>query len=189
MSKTATTLAIVLGLIAFVVFWFIGNYNSLVSSRNQVEKSWSMVETQYQRRLDLIGNLVESVKGAQKQEQEVFGKIAESRQMFQSSNATDNQKAEAASNIESQVIALLPRLQEAYPDLKSNQQVQDLMNQLRGTEDGILKARDQYNTTANNYNTNIQRFPKSLFAKTFGFEKKTLFKAESGAEKGAKVQF
>lgn len=189
MSKSAIVVGSILGVVAVVAMWFMGNYNSLVTSKLQVEKSWSMVETQYQRRLDLIGNLVESVKGAQQQEVSVFGKIAESRQVFSNPSSTDNQKAEAASSIETSVIALLPRLQEAYPDLKSNQQVQSLMNDLKGTEDGILKARDSYNTTATNYNTNITRFPKNLFAKTFGFEQKSLFKSESGAEKAPKVKF
>jgi len=187
MSKAAITTGIILGVIGFMILWFVGNYNSLVSSRNQVEKSWSMVESQYQRRLDLIDNLVESVKGAQGQEREVFIKIAEARTAY--NNATnDNDKATAAGNLETN-IALIPRLQEAYPDLKSNQQVQTLMSDLKGTEDGILKARDNYNATANNYNTNIQRFPKNMFANSFGFEAKTLFKSDHGAEKGAKVKF
>lgn len=187
MSKAAISVGIVLGVLVFIGLWIVGNYNSLVSSRNQVEKSWSMVETQYQRRLDLIDNLVSSVKGAQGQEREVFIKIAEARTKYNSATS-DNEKAAAASNLETN-IALLPRLQEAYPDLKSNQQVQTLMTDLKGTEDGILKARDQYNTTANNYNTNIERFPKNMFANTFGFEKKTLFKSDEGASKATKVQF
>lgn len=186
MSKAAIT-AVVFGCVAVIALWFGGNYNSLVSSRNQVEKSWSMVETQYQRRLDLIDNLVSSVKGAQGQEREVFIKIAEARNKYGSASS-DNDKAAAASNLETN-IALLPRLQEAYPELKSNQQVQTLMNDLRGTEDGILSARNAYNTTATNYNTNISSFPKNIFAHVFGFEKKTLFKSDDGASKATKVQF
>lgn len=187
MSRTAIAVGIVLGVVAFIGFWIVGNYNSLVSSRNQVDKSWSMVENQYQRRLDLIDNLVESVKGAQGQEREVFIKIAEARTRYNSA-VSDNDKAEAASNLETN-IALLPRLQEAYPELKSNQQVQTLMTDLKGTEDGILKARDAYNATATNYNTNIERFPKNVFASTFGFEKRTLFKSDEGASKVTKVKF
>lgn len=187
MSKSAITVGIILGIVAFMALWVMGNYNSLVSSRNAVEKSWSMVETQYQRRLDLVENLLNSAKGAQGQEREVFIKIAEARTKYNAAT-TDNDKAAAAGVLETN-IALLPRLQEAYPDLKSNNQVQALMNELTKTEDGILKARDQYNTTANNYNTNIERFPKSIFANTFGFDKKTLFKADEGAAKSTKVQF
>lgn len=189
MSKAAMTTAIILGIVGIMALWIVGNYNSLVGSRNAVDKSWASVETQYQKRLDLVDNLVSSVKGAQQQEKDVFGKIAESRQVFQNPESTSNEQAAAASNIESQVIALLPRLQEAYPDLKSNQQVQDLMNQIRGTEDGILKARDTYNTTVNNYNTQIQKFPKNMFANTFGFETRTLFKSEAAAATAPKVKF
>ena len=187
MTKSSIFVASVLGFFLLIGLWGVGNYNSLVTSRNQVEKSWSLVETQYQRRLDLIDNLVQSVKGGQKQEREVFVKIAEARTRYNSAS-TDEGKTNAANDIETN-IALLPRLQEAYPDLKSNQQVQALMGELKGTEDEILKARDMYNTTTNNYNTNIQRFPKSIFASSFGFEKKTLFKSDSGAEKATKVNF
>ena len=187
MSKSAITVGIILGVIAFAAFWVIGNYNSLVASRNAVEKSWSMVETQYQRRLDLVENLLNSAKGAQGQEREVFIKIAEARTRYNSATS-DNEKAEAAGSLETN-IALLPRLQEAYPELKSNNQVQALMNELKNTEDGILKARDQYNITANNYNTNITRFPKNMFANTFGFEVKSLFKSDDGAAKATKIQF
>lgn len=187
MSKAAITAGIVVGVVMFFILWGVGNYNSLISSRNQVEKSWSMVETQYQKRFDSIDNYVESAKGAQGQEREVFIKIAEARNAYNTAT-TDNEKASAASSLETN-IALLPRLQEAYPDLKSNQQVQTLMENIKATEGDIAHARDQYNTTANNYNTNIERFPKNMFANTFGFEKKTLFKADEGAAKATKVKF
>jgi len=173
--------------VAFVFAWCVGNYNSLVTSKAQVEKSWSKVETRYQRRLDLIGNLVESVKGAQGQEQKVFGDIAKARSAY--GNATNSaDKAAAASSMETN-IALIPRLQEAYPELKSNQQVTALMTQLAGTEDDILGARDEYNSTTTNYNVNIQSFPKSIFANWFGFTKQPLFKSEKGSEKAPKVKF
>lgn len=187
MSKVAIGAAAVLGFLFLAVLWGVGNYNSLVTSRNQVEKSWSMVETQYQRRFDLIGNLVESVKGGQKQELEVLTKIADARKAYSSAGSI-NDKATAASQIETNV-ALLPRLQEAYPELKSNQLVQSLMTDLKGTEDGIVKARDTFNVTATNYNTNIQRFPKNLFAKSYGFEKQNLFKSDTEAAKATQVKF
>ena len=187
-SMPAKFTAILLGIIFILVLLVIGNYNSLVTAKTQVEKSWSQVETQYQRRLDLIDNLVESVKGAQTQEREVFIKVAEARSNYNKATSTSD-KAEAASQVETSVIALLPRLQEAYPELKSNQQVQGLMNELTKTEDTIVKARDHYNDTTTNYNLNIQRFPKNLFANMFGFEKQNLFKSEGGAEKAPKVKF
>lgn len=185
MSKLAIGTGIILGFFLLVGLWFVGNYNSLISSRNQVDQAWGSVETQYQRRFDLIDNLVTSVKGAQKQELEVFSVIAEARKVYNNSSNT-NDKTEAANIIETG-ISLIPRLQEAYPELKSNQQITTLMNDLRGTEDGILKVRDSYNKTVTNYNTNIQRFPKNLFARSFGFEKRSLFKAEAGSQKAPKV--
>lgn len=187
MSKIAITVGIILGFFFLIGAWWVGNYNSLVASRNKVEQSWSMVETQYQRRLDLIDNLVEIVKGAQKQEQIVFKDIAEARKGY--SGATNsNDQAEAAGRVESSLARLLV-ITESYPELKSNQNVQALQAELAKTEDGIVKARDTYNTTATNYNTNIERFPKNLFAKTFGFEKQKLFKSDGGAEKAPKIKF
>jgi LemA protein len=187
MTKPATITGGILVFFLIVGLWIMGNFNSLISSKNAVDKSWSKVETQYQRRLDLIDNLVSSTKGAQGQEREVFIKIAEARTRYNNASSSTD-KAQAASQIETNV-ALLPRLQEAYPDLKSNQQVQSLMNQLTTTEDGILKARDGYNDTTTNYNIGIQRFPKNLFAGWFGFAKIALFKADSGANKAPQVKF
>lgn len=187
MTKTAIKTLVGLGVVFIIGLWFVGNYNSLVTSQNAVEKSWSSIETQYQRRFDLIGNLVESVKGGQKQELAVFTEIANARKVYSSAKST-NDKASAMNSMETS-IALLPRLQEAYPELKSNALVQSLMSDLKGTEDGIQKARDTYNTTANNYNNNIRRFPKNIFANVFGFEKATLFKSTANAEKAVQVKF
>jgi LemA protein len=175
-------------LIVFVLgLWLVGNYNSLVQARNDTTKSWSKVETQYQRRFDLVGNLVESVKGAQGQEAKVFGDIAAARTGYaNASNPSD--KAKAASAMETN-IALIPRLQEAYPELKSNALVASLMTQLTGTEDGILGVRNTYNDTATNYNTNIESFPKSVFASVFGFKEFALFKADTAAAKAPAVKF
>ena len=187
MSKPAIVLAFILGFLFVSGLWLMGNYNSLVGSKNQVDKSWASVETQYQRRFDLIDNLVESVKGSQKQEVAVFGEIAKSRKQYLSATNT-NDKAVAMSSLETN-IALIPRLQEAYPELRSNENVQMLMTDIRGTEDGILKARDTFNTTATNYNTNILSFPKNIFARVFGFEKQSLFKADAGTSVAPKVKF
>lgn len=185
-KQSKITGGILLGVL-ILGLWIMGNFNSLVSSKNSVDKSWSRVETQYQRRLDLIGNLVESTKGAQGQEREVFIKIAQARTNYNNATSSSD-KAKAASQVETNV-ALIPRLQEAYPDLKSNQQVQSLMNQLTSTEDGILQARDHYNDTATNYNTGIQSFPKNTFASMFGYTTVSLFKADTGAKNAPKVKF
>lgn len=187
LSPTAIKTLITLCIIFFVGLWLIGNYNSLVTSRNSVDKAWASIETQYQRRFDLIGNIVESVKGGQKQELTVFTNIANARKQYSSATSV-NDKTTAISSIETN-LALLPRMQEAYPELKTNTLVQSLMTELKGTEDGIAKARDHFNTTATNYNNNISRFPKNLFANMFGFEKTTLFKSTENADKAVQVKF
>lgn len=187
MSKAAIIAGAFLGFLLLMGAWSVGNYNSLVTSRTQTEKSWSMVETQYQRRLDLIQNLVETVKGAQIQEQKVFGDIADARSKYAGSNGSSEQ-AQAAGNVESALARLLV-ITESYPELKSNQNVQALQAELGKTEDGIAKARDAYNATASNYNANIARFPKNLFAGAFGFTKQNLFKAEAGSDKSPRVKF
>jgi LemA protein len=187
MSKVSIIVGSILGFILLISLWFSGNYNSLVTSKSQVDNSWAAVEVQYQRRLDLIDNLVSSAKGAQKQEVEVFGKIADARSRYNSAVSTDD-KTNAANDIETN-IALLPRLQEAYPDLKSNEQIKALMNELSSTEGAIANVRDSYNKTATNYNIGVQRFPKSIFAKVFNYGKVPMFKASSGADKATKVEF
>lgn len=180
------------GAVLLVLFllglWFVGNYNSLVGAKAAVDNSWAKVETQYQRRLDLIDNLVASVKGAQKQEVEVFGKIADARKQYNSASTTE-EKAEAASTIEQNVTAIVPRLQEAYPELKSNQNVTKLMDELAGTENSISGVRDVYNDTVTNYNVNVARFPKNIFASMFGFDKATLFKSDEAAKDAPTVEF
>lgn len=187
LSKSAIVTGAVLFFIFFMGGWLAGNYNSLVAANEDVDNSWSKVETQYQRRFDLIGNVVESVKGSQLQEQKVFGDIANARKQYQSATSTD-EKAQAASNIETNV-ALIPRLQEAYPELKSNQNVQMLMKELAGTEGQVATTRDKFNDTVTNYNKNVQRFPKNVFASLFGFKERAQFKAAQGADKAPQVKF
>ena len=187
LSKPALITGLMLCLLLIIGLIFIGNYNSLVNAKANVDQSWASVETQYQRRLDLVGNLVASVKGAQGQEQIVFGKIADARTAY--NNATNtNDKAAAASAVESNV-ALIPKLQEAYPDLKSNAQVTQLMNQLTSTEDSILSARNAYNAQATTYNISILRFPTNIFAGFFGYHTQSLFKADSTASTAPTVNF
>ena len=186
MSKAAIVVAAILGTILVIGLWLAGNFNSLVVAKAQVDKSWATVETQYQRRLDLIDNLVATVKGAQKQEQTVFGDIAKARSQYAGSRSS-NEQAVAAGQMETALARLLV-ITESYPELKSNTNVQALAGELTKTEDGIATARDGYNGTATNYNINISRFPKSLFASVFGYKKAELFKAESSASKVPKVQ-
>lgn len=187
LTKPAKITAIVLAVVVVFGLWIGGNYNSLVTSKNEVDNSWAKVETQYQRRLDLIDNVVQSVKGAQGQEQKVFGDIANARKAYSNANST-SEKAAAASQIESNV-AVIPKLQEAYPELKSNDQVTKLVGELQGTENQIASARDKYNDTATNYNNGVTRFPKNMFAGIFGFHKQALFKADQAAATAPKVKF
>lgn len=186
--------AIIAGVVAFVVLvlvgWLVANFNSLVTMNEDVDNSWAKVETQYQRRLDLVGNLVESVKGSQLQEQEVFKAIANARSQYQNAqkNGDENGQAQAASNVETN-LALVPRLQEAYPELKSNQNVQSLMGQLAGTEDQIAGARDKYNDTVTNYNKGIGQIPKVVFANWFGYKQRQQFKSSPSAATAPSVDF
>ena len=187
LSKPAIVTGIVLLTIAFFGFWLVGNYNSLVGARNGVSNSRAKIDTQLERRYELVDNIVESVKGSQAQESEVFGKIAEARKIGGSATSPE-QEAEANNTIDTQ-IALLPRLQEAYPELRSNEQVTRLIGELQGTANSILQARNDYNDTVTNYNNNIAKFPKSVFAGMFNFDKEELFKARSEALNNPKVKF
>ncbi|MDQ0825381.1 LemA protein [Arthrobacter sp. B2I5] len=185
MNKPAIITGVALSLIAIVGLVFAGNYNSLVSSKAEVDNAWAQVETQYQRRLDLIGNLVASVKGAQGQEQKVFGELADARSKYAGASSSSD-RAEAASQTESALGRLLA-ITENYPELKSNGTVKDLMTQLTGTEDGIAKARTDYNITAKSYNVSIMSWPKNMFAGWWGYKQQALFKADSGAATAPKV--
>lgn len=187
--KAPIIVGVVLLFLLILGGWLAGNFNDLVRANNQVKNSLAKIETQEQRRYDLIDNIVGSVKGAQKQEVEVFGRIADARKISSSPTASNEEKAEASQVVSSQVTALIPRLQEAYPELKSNDQVSKLIGELQGTEGAIAKSRDAFNDTANNYNTNIQSFPKVLFANMFGFKTYDLYKADEAANKAPKVNF
>lgn len=179
--------AIILFVLLLIGMWFVGNYNSLVSASNGVDNRWAKVEVQYQRRLDLISNYANVAKGTQIQEQKVFGDIAKARSQYNNASTTD-EKAEAASRIETNV-ALIPRLQEAYPELKSNQTLNNLASEIAGTENGIAGVRNDYNDAVTNYNTGITSFPKNIFAGLFNYEKKKLFKSETSAAKAPTVKF
>lgn len=187
LSRPAVVTAIILGILVISGLWFAGNYNSLVVANNSVDNSKAKIDTQLERRYELIDNIVASVKGSQAQESDVFGKIADARKVG-SSATSEGAEANANATIDQQ-IALLPRLQEQYPDLKSNDQVTRLIQELQGTAGQVATARDTYNDTATNYNNNIASFPKSIFATIFNFHKRELFKASSAAQVNPKVDF
>jgi LemA protein len=182
-----TPVGIIVGLALLAVLFVGGKYNSLVTMNEGVTGQWAQVETQYQRRFDLIPNLVSSVQGAMKQEQAVFGQLAEARSKYAGA-ATPDQKAEAAGQVESAFARLLV-VMENYPQLKSIETVQGLMAELAGTENRVAVERGRYNEAVRDYNVAVKTFPGSLISSLFGFAPRTMFEAAQGAENAPKVQF
>jgi len=171
-----------------VVLWVIGSYNGLVQKDVTVTTAWAQVETQYQRRLDLIPNLVETVKGYKIHEASVFKNIAQSRAKLAGAR-TVSEKVEAANGVESALSRLLV-IVENYPNLKADANFRQLMDNLEGTENRIAYSRGQYNEAVMVYNISTRTFPTGLIAGMFGFEKvKPMFEAAKGAEKAPKIKF
>ena len=187
---------IFIGVIVVIVLWAISGYNSLVNMDEGVTNKWSNVETQYQRRADLIPNLVNTVKGYAKHESLTLEAVMQARSQatqvkIDPSNCTPEQLAayqKAQGDVTSALGKLLAII-ENYPDLKANQNFLELQSQLEGTENRITVARKDFNDAANVYNASIRRFPKNILAGIFGFEKHAYFEAEAGAEKAPKVEF
>lgn len=178
---------ILAGALLFIM-WIVGTYNGMVQGEEKVMTSWSAVETQYQRRFDLIPSLVNSVQGILTQEQEIFGEIAQARTQYANSKqgGTQEEQVEAYGEYES-VIGRLLMIMENYPQLRSYEQVQSLMDELAGTENRVTIARDRYNEAVQEWNVSIRRFPRSMAAAFFGFEERTRFEAEQGAESAPEV--
>lgn len=192
--KKSTIILIVA--IAAVAIWAISGYNGLVTMDEKVSGEWANVEAQYQRRADLIPNLVNTVKGYAKHEQETLeGVITARSQATQIKVNADDltpeklaeyQKAQGAIT---SALGKLLAITEKYPDLKANQQFSDLQAQLEGTENRINVARINFNQVAKEFNTSIRRFPKNILAGMFSFDKRAYFEAEEGAEQAPKVEF
>jgi LemA protein len=180
------TLFVVLGLVIILGISLMSSYNSLVAMNEGVNTQWSQVEVQYQRRFDLIPNLVASVQGQMKQETAIFTGIAQARQGYAGARTVD-EKVQAAGQLEGALGRLL-MITENYPVLKSNENVQSLMTQLEGTENRVSVERMRYNDMVKEYNVKVKSFPGSLLAKMFGFEVKKQFEAETGAASAPKVQ-
>jgi LemA protein len=168
-----------------IVLSLVGMYNGLVTKSQAVDAQWAQVETQYQRRLDLIPNLVNSVKGIMKQEQTVFDAIAQARTQYGNATTVDA-KAAAAGQVETALGRLLAVV-ENYPDLKSSQNVTALMDELSGTENRISVERRRYNDLVREYNTQIKTFPTNMLAGMFGFTEKQYFQSAAGADQPPKV--
>jgi len=180
-------IAVVVLLILIAVGMVWGNYNSLVTKSQAIDAQWAQVETQYQRRYDLIPNLVNSVKGIMAQEQAVFSQISEARTKYAGAKTTD-EKAVASSGLDSAISRLLV-IMENYPQLRSVETVTQLMDELSGTENRISVERRRYNTIVQEYNTSIKKVPTNLIAAMFNFNEREYFKSVSGADQAPKVEF
>ncbi len=185
--KTSNIVLLVIGAIVLITgLWVLSSYNSFITMNETVDTAWSQVETQYQRRFDLVPNLVSATKGILTQEQKVFSDIAEARSKY--SGATkSNDKVDAMNQYDSALSRLLV-VMENYPQLKSYENVRALTDELAGTENRVLVARDRYNNEVKTYNITIKRFPKNLLANMFGYDAKVFFNAVDEASKAPKVE-
>lgn len=193
MKKSSIILIVV---VAVLAIWAVSGYNGLVTMDETVSTQWANVETQYQRRADLIPNLVSTVKGYATHEKETLeGVISARSQATQIKVNADDLTPEKLAQYQqaqgaiSSALGKLLAITERYPDLKANQQFQELQAQLEGTENRINVARTNFNNTAKEFNTAIRRFPKNILAGLFGFEKRAYFEAAAGAEQAPKVEF
>lgn len=186
---------IIVGVLLLVGLWIGGTYNSLVGDREKVSAAFSNVETQYQRRADLVDNLVATVKGSSGFEQETLTAVTDARAQVgkvsidANASQADVQKYVEAQNQMTSSLSRLIAVAENYPDLKSTAAYQDLMSQLEGTENRIQVARSDFNEVARPYNARVQTFPTVLIANLFGFDQRAYFQSESGAEKAPTVDF
>jgi len=187
MNRLQKFALIILLIIAPVFLSGCGTYNTLVSLDEGVKEAWAQVETQLQRRYDLIPNYVETVKGYAKQEKEVFIKVTEARSRVGQAQTIPD-KIEANNELTSALSRLLVVV-EQYPELKSNQNFLRLQDELAGTENRIAVARRRYNEAVKTYNVAVRSFPQNLVAKMFSFEKATFFEAPEAAKAPPKVEF
>ncbi len=182
--------------VLWVGYYAYSTYNKCIDASQTVKNSWANVENAYQKRLDLIPNIVATVKGYAEHEQETFTAITEARAKassinFDSKNLTEENIA-AFDAAQEEVSGALSRLLvsvEAYPELKANQNFMDLQNELKVIENDIIVRRDEFNKTVKAYNILVLKFPRNIFAKMFGFKESAYFKAKEGADEAPKVEF
>ncbi|MFH1160307.1 MAG: LemA family protein [bacterium] len=196
LSKGWIILIVVIGIIVILIGWGTRIYNNLVTQDENVGKAWANVENVYQRRADLIPNLVATVKGVANFEQQTLTAVIEARAKATSVtvdpknlNAESLKQFQAAQDGLSSALSRLMVVVERYPELKATQNFMELQAQLEGTENRITVERMKFNEAAQAYNTYIRRFPATIFAGMFGFEKKAYFEAQQGAETAPKVEF
>lgn len=183
-------------IVAVVAIWAVSAYNNMATLDEQVSNEWSNVETQYQRRADLIPNLVSTVKGYAAHEKETLQGVIEARSKatgitVNANDLTPEKMAEyqKAQGAVTSALGKLLAIAENYPDLKANQNFLELQAQLEGTENRINVARMKFNDTAKKMNTTIRRFPNNILASLFGFERRAYFEAAEGAAQAPKVEF
>lgn len=187
MNKSLKTILIVVVIILIIILPIMIIYNGIVSEEQKVNSAQSNIDTQLQRRNDLIPNLVSTVKGYATQEKTIFTDISNARsKLAGATNVTEQAKADTEL---SSALSRLLVIVENYPDLKSNQNFKDLTVALEGTENRIAIARQDYNTAVNRYNTRVKKFPGSIIAGIFNFEEKPYYKAAEGAQEVPKVDF
>jgi LemA protein len=187
---------ICIAVVAVVVIWAVSAYNGMVSSEESVSKEWANVETVYQRRADLIPQLVNTVKGYASHEKSTLEEVVAARTKATQTTVNIDDlteenlaKFQKAQGEVSSALSRLLAITESYPDLKANENFSELQAQLEGTENRIAEARRTYNTVVNAYNVSIRRFPNTILAGLFGFERKAAFSASEGAEKAPEVSF
>ena len=180
-------LLIPLGILVVVLLWFVATYNGLVSRRNEVKNAWAQIDVQLQRRLDLIPNVVETVKGYAQHESATLDAVTQARAAVASASTPEGRMG--ANNHLTETLKSLFAVAEAYPDLKANANFQQLQAELSNTEDKISYMRQSFNDTVMKYNTAIQTFPAVLFAGVMGFKERPSFAAEEGASAAPKVTF
>lgn len=191
----SSTLVIVL-IILVALLWGVGEYNGLVKAEEGVSAQWAQVENAYQRRSDLIPNLVQTVKGYASHEEKTLMEVMQARSQATSvtvdpSKLTEEslQQFQSAQNSLGGALGRLIAIHENYPDLKANQNFLELQAQLEGTENRINVARDQFNKVSREYNTSIRQFPTNIIASLFNFQQKAYFKADEAAQKAPEVNF
>jgi LemA protein len=196
MKKKFLPWIIILGVLAVLAIWGISSYNSIITAEENVSTAWSQVENQYQRRADLIPNLVETVKGYTSHESTTLENVVAARAKatqitIDPTNATPEQLVafQNAQGELSQALGRLMAITENYPDLKANKNFEALQSQLEGTENRITVARNNFNEEARRYNTLIRRFPSNIIANMLGSEKRPYFESTEGSNQAPKVQF
>lgn len=196
MSKALKTVLIIVGILVVLGAMFVKPYNNMVQKDEECSKAWANVENAYQRRMDLIPNLVKTVQGAADYEKGTLEAVIEARAKATSvqvdpSNLTEESiaKFQAAQDQLSSALSRLMVVVERYPELKANQNFLELQAQLEGTENRIAVERGKYNETVNDYNSYIRSFPNNIIAGLFNFDKKGYFKAAEGADKAPDVEF